>query len=83
MHLDGLGELFHTADGTAFADFIIGGQRGPGPSAAVDAGCGGQHYQASLVGRLRELGIVSDALNLLEATVPWAGAPRPFVRRPR
>jgi hypothetical protein len=69
-------ELFHTADGTAFADLIIDGHRETWPvrSTRVRSWLRRKYYEAT--GAAAGAGAISSALNLLEARAQFDGPRR-------
>jgi hypothetical protein len=74
-HLAASAELFHTADGTAFADLMIDGHREtwPVPSIRVRSWLRQKYYEVT--GAAAGAGAISSALDLLEARAqfdaPW------------
>jgi hypothetical protein len=69
-------ELFHTADGTAFADLMIAGHRETWPvrSTRVRSWLRQKYYEAT--GGAASAGAISSALNLLEARAQFDGPRR-------
>src|SRR6516165_2423086 len=69
-------ELFHTADGTAFADLIIDGHRETWPvrSTRVRSWLRRKYYEAT--GAAAGAGAISSSLNLLEARAQFDGPRR-------
>ena len=70
-------ELFHTADGTAFADIVIDGHRETWPvhSTRFRSWVRRQYYEAT--GSVPGPGAITSALNLLEARAQFEGPRRP------
>ena len=70
-------ELFHTADGTAFADIIIDGHRETWPvhGNRFRSWLRRQYYEAT--GSVPGPGAITSALNLLEARAQFEGPRRP------
>src|SRR5258707_4169734 len=77
-HLAASTELFHSADGTAFADLMIDGHRETWPvrSIRLRSWLRRKYYEAT--GAAPGAGAISSALNLLEARAQF-DAPRPAI----
>jgi hypothetical protein len=75
-HLAGIAELFHSADGTAYADLIIAGHRETWAirSSRFRSWLRRRHYQAT--GEAPAAGILNGALNLFEARAQFDGPER-------
>jgi hypothetical protein len=75
-NVDGLTELFHSADGIGYADLAIEGHRETWSirSGRFRSWLRRQHYQAT--GEAPGAGVISDALNLLEARAQFDGPQR-------